>query len=187
MTQKKRVVIGLLVLAIAAIMTTGGLYAYYQDIEQNDDNQIDAGTLDLVVNGENPWASTLISAGADVYPGFTDTKMITVENTGTINGLLSVRFTNIVNSPGETTEPEGALGTPDLGELGANLDIVISDGSTSWSAKLDSWTGLVSLGALNAGQTRSLTLTYSVNSAVGNVIQDDSVTFTIEFVLDQVH
>ncbi|MFA5314190.1 MAG: TasA family protein [Methanomassiliicoccales archaeon] len=188
MEHKKNILIGVLAVAMVALVASGGLYAFFIDSESTDDNEVKAGTFNLTVNGADPWVTVpfVISDGL-VYPGFNGTESIVLLNDGSVNGNVNMTFSNIVNLPGTTPEPEGLLGA-DGGELGANLDILIMNGAVQvYYGKLNDLTATLDLGALGAGGSLTLTISYALASTVGNVIMDDSVTFTIGFVMTQVN
>lgn len=187
MDNNKKPLIGFLALVIVAIMVGGGVYAYFNDLESNEGNEAQSGTLDLMVNGENPLAIPSFDIGSDglVYPGFSGVKTLTLKNIGSINGVVSMDIANIVGAPGNTTEPEALLGT-DEGELEENIVFVITFGAVEvYNGTLADWSSAVELGDLVAGATVIVTISYSVATTVGNIIHDDSVTFDLEFELAQ--
>ena len=187
MDNNKKPLIGFLGLVIVAIMVGGGVYAYFNDLESNEGNEAQSGTLDLMVNGENPLAIPSFDIGSDglVYPGFSGVKTLTLKNIGSINGVVSMDIANIVGAPGNTTEPEALLGT-DEGELEENIVFVITFGAVEvYNGTLADWSSAVELGDLVAGATVIVTISYSVATTVGNIIHDDSVTFDLEFELAQ--
>jgi len=112
---------------------------------------------------------------------------IHVQNAGTINGVLNLSAANMVGAPNTTPEPEG-LAANDHGELEENMDVLITyRGNTVYNGKLSGLTPTttVPLGALYHGESIDFTIVFSVAGTVGNEIQDDSVTFDLNFVLDQ--
>lgn len=190
----KRILFSVMTIALVGLFVAGGVFAYFSDVESSDAN-FTAGTLDLWVNDSNSWTTTAVTA-SDLAPGDSDALTMTLANIGNINGTLTVDLTNISDAPGSTPEPEGDLGT-DAGELSANMDIVLwvdanDDGvqdegeAELYTGKLDAWADPVSAGPLAAGDTTYISLSYSIDSEVGNVIQGDISTFDIEFTLDQV-
>jgi len=196
----RRILASLMMIALIGALIGGGVYAVFSDTETSSGNQFAAGTLDLTVDDQNPWASVKINVPA-MKPGNSGAVTCKLTNAGTIDGAtLSVDLTNLVNSAGTTPEPEP---TPDLGELSANMDIVlwvdngagggvagngIQDGTeaTLYTGKLNAEAGPYSVtGGLSAGATTYVGISYSIAGSVGNEIQGDSCTFNIVFVLNQ--
>ena len=190
---RKRIGSALIAIAIVGLFFGGMVYAYFSDIERIDNNAFVAGTLDLV-----PGEGTLSPVNmGPVFPGwgteeYPDSmgdarKTLTVVNDGNVGGVLTIKFLQIINDGGETTEPEQALGE-DNGELGANLYVVIKyDGVELRRATLDSLEDeAIYLGVLYGGDEGTITIEYYVLPDVGNEIQGDEVTFDILLSLDQI-
>lgn len=190
---RKRIGSALIAIAIVGLFFGGMVYAYFSDIERIDNNAFVAGTLDLVP-GEGTLSPVNIGPvfpgwGTEEYPDSMGDarKTLTVVNDGNVGGVLTIKFLQIINDGGETTEPEQALGE-DNGELGANLYVVIKyDGVEVRRATLDSLEDeAIDLGVLYSGDEGTITIEYYVLSDVGNEIQGDEVTFDILLSLDQI-
>ena len=199
----KKILVSLMIIALVCALIGTGVYLAFSDTETSASNTFAVGTLDLEVDDENPWASFAFNVSA-LKPGDTGSVSIKLENVGTIDGTtLTVDLTNLVDAPGTTPEPE-IIFNPDLGELSANMDIVmweddgagggianngILDGgeATLYSGKLNAEAGpyTVTGGLAILPAVKYVGISYSIDSGVGNVIQDDSCTFDIEFVLTQ--
>ncbi|ASJ05621.1 TasA family protein [Thermococcus barossii] len=177
------VLVGIVLFGIGA-----GTWAYFDDTETSNGNYIAAGTLDLVVAGENPLSSN-VEYSDYVYPGWSDSTYFPVENAGTIDGklYLDVSYTD---SPGETPEPEP---TPDNGELSQYLyvkiyysdDTTFDAGEIVWEGYVSEWSGEIELGDLPAGATKYIKVEASIDGSVGNEIQGDSLTVDVTFTLEQ--
>ena len=58
-------ILGLTVVALMVMgLVGGGTWAYFSDVETSTGNTFGAGTLDLTVDSENPWASAYVWATA---------------------------------------------------------------------------------------------------------------------------
>ncbi|NLT38155.1 MAG: hypothetical protein GXX95_08365 [Methanomassiliicoccus sp.] len=191
---KRRAIIAFLALTMVAVMSSGALYAYFNDTETSSGNSFTAGTIDLTVDAQNPWAATAFTA-ENLVPGSTGFKTMLLTNAGNSPGTLTGRLTNINNGAGSTPEPEALLGT-DAGELGDNMMITvwvdsnsngIVDGTetTAYTGTVNSATTSWNLGSLAGGATSKVSVKYLVPTSVGNVIQGDICTFSIEFTLTQ--
>jgi hypothetical protein len=191
---RKRAAIAVIVLAMVAVFSSGMIYAYFDDTETSSGNSFTAGTLDLKVNTvDNPTSTFTVS---NVYPGATGSVSVTLTNSGTIAGNLATSIISVTNAPGTTPEPEAALPTTDNGELGANMLVTIwvdtdGDGSLDtgetslYSGTLNAATGSLTVGNLAGGASTHIGISYSVPTTVGNVIQGDICTFSIQYVLTQ--
>jgi predicted ribosomally synthesized peptide with SipW-like signal peptide len=191
---KKKASIAVIVLAMVAVLSSGMIYAYFNDAETSNGNTFTAGTLDLKVNTvDNPTSTFTVS---DVYPGATGSVAVTLTNSGTISGTLTAAIISVTNAPGATPEPEAALPTEDLGELGESMTVSIwvdldNDGiheageSTLYAGTVNDASGSITMGTLAGGASTHLVITYSVPDSVGNEIQADICTFSIQYVLTQ--
>ena len=71
-----------MVLLLVIGMAGGFTWTYFTDTETSTNNYFQAGTLDLMVDNENPWTSTAITASA-LEPGAGITPIdLDVENLG---------------------------------------------------------------------------------------------------------
>lgn len=181
--MEKKVILSIVAIVLVACVLTGVTVAYFMDTEKSTGNVFAAGTLDLVVNNENPWTSKLVEL-SNMKPGDFGSKDIKVKNDGTINGnTLKFHFENITNASGTTPESEP---TPDNGELCANVDVKLIDGTTMlYADKLNAFTSDVNAAGLNGGDERTLKFEYSIPSTVANEIQGDICTFDIFATLTQ--
>lgn len=190
----KRILFSVMTIAMVGLLIAGGVFAYFSDVESSTGNSFTAGTLDLSVDGANPWASTKITA-SNMAPGASGVATMTLKNEGTIDGTLTVDLKNLLDAEGANPEPETDKDEP--GDLSANMDIAlwvdanqdgVQDGGETvlYSGKLNAEAGPYSVGTLAAGATTYVSLSYSIDSSVGNDIQGDISTFDIEFNLTQV-
>jgi hypothetical protein len=145
-----------------------------------------AGSLNLKVGDNDPvsWKIEL----SDLLPGCSGSQSVTINNNGTINGKLSIAFSNLIDQENGLTEPELALGdTESDGELAENLYLNITiDGTVVYQGYAS---GILSGGItnypLNAGVSKTFKIEYSIADGVGDIIQTDVVGFTITFLLTQ--
>jgi len=181
--MNKKILISIIGIALASAILTGVTVAYFMDQETSKGNTFAAGSLDLAVNTENPWTSKLVTL-SDVKPSDSGSYDVKVENVGTINGSkLSFKLENITEDKGTTPESETL---PDNGELCANIDVKLMDGTTElYTGKLNGFTANVLAAGLDAGASRTLKFEYSIASTVDNVIQGDKCSFDITATLEQ--
>ena len=133
---------------------------------------------------------------------------MTLQNTGNLDGTLTVNIASITDAENTRYEPEEEDGDTTAGasegELSAEVDIVVwvddgAGGGTANNAVKDGteqelYNGTLSgattgpwsvTGGLTAAGTTYIAISYSIDSAVNDVIQSDSASFTIEFTLAQ--
>ncbi len=196
-------------MAIALVigLVGAGAFAYFSDVETSTGNSFAAGTLDLKVDtdptGGVNWADgplpTLNSVEAlnalinNMKPGGSISGNFGIKNAGTIDGKADFKLTVTANNDNGCNEPEAAY--PDTtpgpnggGELGANINVVLTYGGAAiYNGTLDGMSGInyVAATPLVAGGTASWDFTVSIAPEVGNIIQSDSVVFNIEFSLNQ--
>lgn len=136
--MRKKMLWGVLLIAVALLLITTGVYAYFSDSEEASGNTFAAGTFNLSVGVADPCTSS-ISVPA-LAPGDTGNAATwLVRNTGTISGSLSIAVGSIANSENTCYETETADGDAGdaQGELGANLSValwmdILQDGA--WSS-----------------------------------------------------
>ena len=178
------------------LISTG---AWFSDTATTSENNLVAGTLDLLINGQDDAVQTYKIA--NLSPGAWDlTGQAVLKNDGTIAGQLWFEITNVRNLDNGCSNPEikagdttCGLGT-DQGELGSLV-------KASFQANVDPWTRYgggnvidasigqrVDVTELAPGQSYPLVV-YVVwpSSASDNLAQTDSVIFDVVFHLDQVH
>jgi len=204
-------VLGLSIAALLLIgLAVGGTFAYFSNTETSTGNTFTAGTLNLTVNG-NDGANTVEFTVTNANPGESGAGTWTLVNTGNLDGFVdleNISVTNAENYDANTDEAE-AVDDSDTsnatggGELGANLDVVlfIDDGSgggtanngiqdgteaTIYSGDLDSIAGSYDQNLpLAGGATTYISMTWSVDSSVNNIIMGDSATLDIDVELGQ--
>lgn len=202
----RKILFSLMTLVLVVGLVGGGAFAYFSDTETSTGNTFTAGTLDLQfdvdpdgdIDNWQDWVPNYALIYTEeinnMKPGDWEFDILGIKNDGTVDGVVSIEFTNVVDLPGTTPEPEEIF-NPDLGELGANVlfTIYYSNDSTSVPAAvtqqslnaLDA-TGKILLGDLDAGQWHNIWISFEILSTVGNDIMDDNVTFDVVFSLDQV-
>lgn len=211
-----KILLSLLTIVLVASAAVGATRAYFTDTETSSGNTFSAGTLDLKVNGqddENVVHVSLSNLKPGDGEGTTEHPTIsyqwTLSNTGSIVGKPWIEIRNVTNGENDCVEAEEGEDPScevDAGELGANLYMQINaaggggfeyphgagciDGGRA--CPINYWASLPSIGkysweTINPGSSIApMVLELKVPSAIGNIIQSDSVEFDIVFHLDQV-
>lgn len=195
-------VASIILILIAGIFTTAGTMAWFSDTETVSVGDINAGTLDLTVDDENPCTAHITVH--NIAPGWSETYKYTLKNIGTITGGLTVEFSDITNKENGRNEPEIAAGDVygDGGELGENLKATVyfyskGDGKTFLHKNLNYWgghfvpvklsepAGVAMSFQLGPDDEATFWLELELPWKKGNIVQSDSVEFDITFHLDQ--
>lgn len=206
--MNKKILLSLSVIGVVATIVIGATTAYFSDVEVSEGNTFAAGTLDLSVNGENSWTSTIFDI-SDVKPGDSGTTTIKLKNEGTLpkpggppwTSKVYITFENLVDDDVSCSEPEKEAGDNSCGsgegELAENLNITVKD---FWDPNcqinkrfeethtLAEW---VNKGKtflkddMPAGDVNCVVISWSVPTSTGNIIQSDKVTFDVKFTLEQ--
>jgi len=146
--------------------------------------------VDLVVEGEGATSWDI----ANIMPGASGTKTVTLRNTGYNDGFVTIWISNVVSSEG--TNPESETGdTSEPGELidylllnlscnrlSTNLSLPATIDDLPQSASAQNY---IKISPLNAGNTVSLAWQWELPPQVGNDVQGDSLSFTINYVLEE--
>ncbi len=185
---------GLLALLVVGVVLSGlgaGTWAYFDDTETSSGNYIAAGTLDLVVNGVGTFDTSL--GGDGIGPGDSDNWGITIQNAGTVDGTLTLKFTNYDYTEGTpaTIHPAGSDDLKDVTYItlsleGNPVDISALDTNGDGHVSLSELENqVIDLGALTAGSSETLTVSWEIDPDADNGIQGDKIQFDIEFHLQQ--
>jgi predicted ribosomally synthesized peptide with SipW-like signal peptide len=191
----KKIMVSMMVIGLVAALAGAGLHALFSDTETSRGNKFTAATLDLKVDGYDDPNVPVYFNISDVKPGDYGYVYITLSNVGSIGGVASLTFANVTDDPGTTPEPEP---TPDYGELSGYLYIEVYNRTLVFGGQispivtplaegnLSALAGsAIELGSLPAGGSITVTIVWSIDSDVGNVIMGDVVTFDMLFSLEQ--
>jgi len=188
-----------LMMVLVAMAAGAGTMAYFSDVETSSGNTFTAGTLELKLNDGDE--NVVMFTVTNVKPGDSGSAEVKLSGAGTLDGYLDITFSGVVDNDPTLTEPEDLVDDTvgdGQGELADNLHILAYIDENN-NDEFDSGTDeLVYDGmAINiAGERLSdyafshdavkyFRIEWSVDSDVGNEIQDDEAGFDIEFELAQ--
>ena len=105
--MNKKILASIFVIGMLALAMGYGTYSFFSDTETSKGSTFQAGTIDLAVNGENPWDSAMFS--------FTDVKpckdlpefKINITNVGNNPGILTMEISYTEND--KYAEPEPSI------------------------------------------------------------------------------
>lgn len=209
--NRRRMLVGGLIITATLAGAAAGSFALFSDTETGTDSSFTVGTLDMDIDGNNGdpaafdnFAVTNIGADGTVSGG----KTWTINNTGSIDGELTFSLASLTNTENGCNEPEALVDvtcdTPGdgQGELGDAVSVVVqldqgsgaetvvtSDFATAnqgaYATQWDTNAGVVTI---PAGGSVDVTMNWSTDPAsYGNEIQSDSLTFDVNFNLEQVN
>jgi len=202
-------IFGLTISAILVIaLAVGGTLAFFNDTETSEGNIFTAGTIDLEINSENPWTSTIDADwDADYKPDMTvAAALITLENIGTNPMDVWMKITVTDTTTGASNYPvdaEVASSEPEyVAESGTGSWVAIDDIDTQILYELtvgttdvitytdeltisDIDTYYIWIGNILAAGTLTVNQNFKLDADAGNEYQGDDMTFAIEFFSQQ--
>ena len=119
----KKVMLSIMTIALVGTLVSGGVFAYFNDVETASDNSFTAGVLNLRVGADDTCTESITIT--DLKPGangIADSWL--VSNTGTIAGNLDISVGTVTNYENTCYEMEGdGTSGATAGELGQNLKV----------------------------------------------------------------
>ena len=113
--MNKKILVSLAVIGVAAAIAIGGTIAYFSDTETSTGNTFTAGTIDISIDGQNPWTGTF--AMDDMKPCYTDYINFRIDN-----DLSDPNPVNIFKKITVTDENTGAVSEPECDDQGGVWD-----------------------------------------------------------------
>lgn len=155
-------------IAAAAVAPVSG--AWFFDARTGT-GHVSSGTLNLSVTGQDTNSGSLNFEADALAPGTSSTETYTVTNTGTVAGTAQFQMDQTVTNGGSADVSQ--------------VSYTVSDDQTS--ATLGSTGGSVDLGTLQGGESRTFTLSATLDSHAGNEWQGINASNNIAVTLTQVH
>lgn len=176
--------------------------AYFTDKKTSSGNKFTVGTLNLEVGdsqGKQVEPFNISDLGSGEIKG---QKIWKLKNTGSLPGQLIINLDNILNNENSCNTPESEVdqtcGEPGIneGELGniINLNLYINNVSkiivplneNGVTALANYWSNNLNTFVLDPNQEVELKMEWFEANTYGNEIQSDSLTFDLNFNLQQV-
>jgi len=197
----KRIILSTLSIIAVVGMVSAATWARFIDTEASNNNTFATGTLDLTVDGKNG-AEVKSFNVVNLKPGDIYGRVYyRLKNVGSVAGKPKICLTNLVNTESSGTTEFENDGTP--GELGDNLELIV-DTNGHWlmtsGQKLDAFNGRCwtpddpkdaefaasNADVLDPGEEMIFGIRLDLPVNAGNEIQGDSVSFDLEFTLEQI-
>ncbi|WP_435102380.1 TasA family protein [Halarchaeum sp. P4] len=188
---RRTVLAAVVAVGLVAAGAGAGTMALFSDQETSDSNTIQAGTLNLNALSANQGS---VSLGlSDVKPTDSGTQNLTLTNSGSLDGTVTVALNETRDYENSVKEPEGS-DTTDTGELSKNVTYTIGvDSNADGAIDVALANGNLSsidnqaLGtfSLNASETKYLVIDYTVDEGATNDIQSDSIAYNVSATIEQ--
>jgi len=199
--MNKKILASIFVIGMLALAMGWGTYSFFSDTEKSTGNVFTAGTIDIAVDGQNPWTNTYSAELSDVKPSENRWIEFVITNVGGNPVKVWKRITNIVCAQGIQTEPEieEEAGTPrywlppyilyDLKIPGVRWIV-----TQEQQIRVDNINGFwIYLGEIPKDGSMTVEQSYHLSSwkdapelDVTNWAQGDTMTFDIELYAEQV-
>lgn len=188
----KKILLSLLIIAGISGAMVLGTRAFFNDTETSPDNTLAAGTIDISVDGQNPWSKTYLTTDLDdLKPGMSKTISFPIKNEG-INDLVLWKRINITRDGGLETEPEIEAengNSVDNIDTQIHYDMTVGGFNTipeSWGIMMSDIDKLwIPLGKITPGAELIITQVYKFDEKAGNEYQGDKIIFDIDLYAEQ--
>ena len=182
--SRRRILAGLGTIGIASAATGAGTMALLSDEETSSGNVVQAGTLDLVVGGQNPVSASFNIDG--VAPGDSGEHTIPLTNDGNVDGYLNFA---LIGWNKEGDNPESETDTEGKGDLGDVLQITFQIEGVNGQLEgtfNEVFNKVYDMDIpLPESTTKEATVSWSLPSSAGNEIQGDKVVADVVAFLNQ--
>ncbi|MDP3998526.1 MAG: TasA family protein [bacterium] len=106
----KKILLSLITVAVVAATAFGVTRAFFTDTETNQGNTFSTGTIDIAVDGENPWSSENQFNLTDMKPSQVEYANFVIKNVGTNPANVTKRVDVTSEEDGIISEPECVFG-----------------------------------------------------------------------------
>jgi len=212
--MSKKILISLSVIGLVAAIVIGATTAYFSDTETSKGNTFTAGTVDIAVNGQNPWNEEGYFTISDMKPCQVEYKEFTLKNVGqnevdvwkhiditsTDGGemsepeckaeceLVSASGYNYDNGTctcvGEDHQPVDNIAEKITYDLVVNGETIISEDDGVKMSNVNCC--WIYLGKIEPQEEMTVVQSYHMDADAGNEYQGDQVNFTVELYAQQI-
>lgn len=197
----KKIILSVFTILLVSALTFGATQALFSDQETSVGNTFTAGTLDLTVDGKNdPEVKNFTMTNMKPGDRF-GRSYFRVKNNGSVAGVPKVCLKNLQDTESTGSSEFESDGEP--GELSSNIELLVdvngswlmTSGHTLESFSDRCWTptnpadgefAVQGKDILDPEEEMIFGVRLDIPTTVGNVIQGDSVSFDLEFSLEQV-
>ena len=104
--MNKKILFSFVTIGVVLASVGGATRAIFSDTETSTGNTFSAGTIDISVDGDNPWDRQMPYSLADMKPCYTDYVDFTIYNEGSNPANIWKTLENFVRDQGVMSEPE---------------------------------------------------------------------------------
>ncbi len=202
MNYNKGFLASLMIIGLISAMAGYGTLAFFSDVESAEDNTLQAGTIDIAIDNENPWMSSFTLEDmkpSEMYQQWTN---VTIKNVGT-NDAIVCKMINITGYGGGL-HPESELAEDpenEINKISAAIEywnhVEIYDANETLVEQKDILMGHLLLGVDEEeyklgvipgdGGYAVVTQRYHMFNETTNWAQGDNMTFDMHFYAQQVN
>ena len=106
----KKILLSVAIIGAVAAIVVGATTAYFRDTETSTGNTFTAGTIDIAVDGQNPWQHTQTLNVIDIKPSQHEYTEYVIKNVGSNPANVFKMVSNFEEGDGVISEPECLLG-----------------------------------------------------------------------------
>lgn len=200
-----KILISLSIIGAVAAVAVGGTMAYFSDAETSTGNTFTAGTLDIAVNGDNPWEEASPYVFSNLQPDDNKDINVTLSNVGTVDAVVwgkvkvTAEIDNLQSEPecsaegGTWSETSCSGQTAAKNDLSTQLVYSMKIGGNDnikkdWNLRVSDVNDLwIPIGKLAAGATLAVDQNYYFDQTAGNEYQGDEMQVDIIFYAEQIN
>lgn len=201
----KKILLSLMTITLVLTVTVMGTRAYFTDTEKSAGNTFTTGTIDIAVNGENPWSTTTPFQLVDMKPSTVNYWNFTIKNVGNNTANVWKKLYNFTyNAAPSVTLPPQPTGAeqydPNIGGvirygIDVNNKTLIDElagyvldqtgnhtliGTTPVSGQY------ICLGMLKPGEEMTVRQSYHMDGSTTNWAQGAQMRFDVDLLAQQV-
>lgn len=198
----KKVYLSLLTIGVTLTLVVGATLALFSDTETSTGNTFSAGTIDISVDGHNPWDNVGYFTIADMKPSEVHYKEVTLKNVGSNPADIWKKIYDIAYDGGAHPESEESEDPGnDINDIGSVIryDIylntqdfikeadgyVLDEGTHQLPGTFHVDSRYIYLGRLEPGATMAVKQSYHMDLSTSNWAQGDTMGFKVEFYAQQ--
>ena len=209
----KKILKGILTIAFVASVAVGASQALFSDTEDNGPFTFSAGTIDIAVDGENPWTKNITYSLNEMKPSYTGYIDFEIVNVGSNPANVWKTLSGVTTSQGESSEPECLVegGTWSVDHCVGGVPIHNIDSKIRYDMRVELypvgatepvwWETIymdednvrlsnisgdrMYLGMIPVGWSMKVIQSYHMVTWTGNEYQGDNMTFNIQLYAEQ--
>jgi len=186
---RRRLLGAALATGVAGAGAGAGTMAAFSDSESSSNNTVQAGTLDLTLDGSNQTVTFFDVTNA--APGDSGQQSVALGNAGSVEGIPEIEVDAIRSTEnGYYGSEEDQDGSPNDGELDEHLEVRVSIGGTpilprTTADQISVGNSYTASSAIAGGGSTAFTVEWWLPSDTSDLAQSDGFEFDLTFRLQQ--